>query len=227
MANILIIDDDEELGEMLQEYLQPEGFNITISLRGDEGLSQALETPWDAVILDIMLPGLNGIDVLKQIRRESMVPILMLTAKGDDIDRILGLEMGADDYLPKPFNPRELVARVRAILRRHQPHSNPVEDTRELQCRSLAMTPGARRVTIKDQPLELTSTEFSVLKVLVEHAGGVVNKEELYEIALGRPLTPYDRSIDMHISHLRKKLSDMDPELVIHTIRGSGYQLEY
>lgn len=226
MANILIIDDDEELGEMLQEYLQPEGFDISIALRGDDGLSRALSTPWDGIILDIMLPGLNGIDVLKQIRKESMVPILMLTAKGDDIDRILGLEMGADDYLPKPFNPRELVARLRAILRRHHAHTNAEEDTRELQCRSLVMTPGSRRVTIKHQHLELTSTEFSVLKVLVENAGGVVNKEELYEIALGRPLTPYDRSIDMHISHLRKKLSEMDPELIIHTIRGSGYQLE-
>jgi len=226
MTNILIIDDDEELGEMLTEYLQPEGINISISLRGDEGAKRALEGSWDAVILDIMLPGMNGIDALQHIRKDSMVPILMLTAKGDDIDRILGLEMGADDYLPKPFNPRELVARLRAILRRQQVQDSSYDEHQELRCRSLVMTPAARKVTINDDILELTSTEFSVLETLIRQAGQVVNKEALYESALGRPLAPYDRSIDMHISHLRKKLSERDETLVIHTIRGSGYQLE-
>lgn len=226
MANILIIDDDEELGEMLTEYLQPEGFSASTALRGDSGAERALDQEWDAIILDIMLPGMNGIEVLKHIRQKSMVPILMLTAKGDDIDRILGLEMGADDYLPKPFNPRELVARLKAILRRHQYQETSATEVGELMCRSITLTPASRKVSIAGNPLELTSTEFSVLKVLVENAGEVVGKEALYQQALGRTLTPYDRSIDMHISHLRKKLSQMDPLLVIHTIRGSGYQLE-
>ncbi len=226
MADILIIDDDEELGEMLTEYLQPEDFVVSVCLRGDAGAKRALENSWDVIILDIMLPGMNGIEVLKHIRKSSLVPVLMLTAKGDDIDRILGLEMGADDYLPKPFNPRELVARIRAILRRQQNHSGNNDDTQELRCRSLAMKSASRRVTVHDRPLELTSTEFTVLKILLEQAGQVVSKEKLYETALGRPLSAYDRSIDMHISHLRRKLAELDDSLIIHTIRGSGYQLE-
>ena len=226
MAEILIVDDDEELGEMLTEYLQPEGFAVTVALRGDRGAELALERQWDGIILDIMLPGMNGIDVLQAIRRRSLVPILMLTAKGDDIDRILGLEMGADDYLPKPFNPRELVARLRAILRRQQTQADSGGDGGELRCRSLVLTPSSRKAAVNDKNVELTSTEFSVLHLLVANAGTVVSKETLYEDALGRPLTPYDRSIDMHISHLRRKLAALDPSLVIHTIRGSGYQLE-
>lgn len=224
MANILLIDDDEELGEMLSEYLQPEGFDITTCLRGDSGSTLALAGPWDAIILDIMLPGMSGIDVLKAIRSQSLVPILMLTAKGDDIDRILGLEMGADDYLPKPFNPRELVARLRAILRRKQ--TAPGGDQQALTINSLTMTSASRKATVGGVPLELTSTEYSVLEVLARQAGAVVSKEQLYKSALGRPLTAYDRSIDMHISHLRRKLAEKDPGLVIHTVRGAGYQLE-
>jgi len=226
MADILLIDDDEELGEMLSEYLQPEGFQVTVCSRGDSGVNVAQENAWDAIILDIMLPGLNGIDVLRHIRQRSQVPILMLTAKGDDIDRILGLEMGADDYLPKPFNPRELVARLRAILRRHTVPSGIADEAADLKCRSLVMKPASRRVSVGNQELELTSTEFTVLMVLMENAGQVVSKETLYEVALGRPLSAYDRSIDMHISHLRRKLADLDSSLTIHTIRGAGYQLE-
>jgi len=223
MANILIIDDDEELSEMLKEYLAPEGFATTSVLRGDLGAEKALQDGWDAIILDIMLPGLNGIEVLRRIRAQSLVPVLMLTAKGDDVDRILGLEMGADDYLPKPFNPRELVARLRAILRR-QAGANNAAST--LQCRTLTMAPASRKALVRDLPLDLTSTEYSVLEVLARNAGQVVSKEQLYESALGRPLTLYDRSIDMHISHLRRKLGALDEQLVIHTIRGAGYQLE-
>jgi|SRR5690606_18516161 len=225
MTAILIVDDDEELCEMLTEYLQPEGFEVAVTLRGDEGARLALAKPWDAIILDIMLPGMNGMEVLKVIRKQSMVPILMLTAKGDDVDRILGLEMGADDYLPKPFNPRELVARIRAILRRQQGPGNG-NDSTTLCCRSLTMNSAARRAMVGEAVLELTSTEYTVLEVLAKHAGQVVSKEHLYEAALGRPLAPYDRSIDMHISHLRRKLTELDEGLVIHTIRGSGYQLE-
>ena len=225
MANILIVDDDEELGEMLTEYLLPEGFSVVTCLRGDRGAERALAEKWDAIILDIMLPGMNGIDVLRLIRRESLTPILMLTAKGDDIDRILGLEMGADDYLPKPFNPRELVARLRAILRR-QHQGDESRDSDSLRCRSLTLYPSSRRATVNETEIELTSTEFSVLHVLTENAGRVVSKDMLYQQALGRELTAYDRSIDMHISHLRRKLSNVDEGLVIHTIRGSGYQME-
>ncbi|GIX31890.1 MAG: DNA-binding response regulator [Porticoccaceae bacterium] len=222
---ILIVDDDLELGEMLAEFLAPEGFAATLCGRGDEGLRLALEGSWDAVVLDIMLPALDGLEVLRRLRAVSAVPVVMLTAKGDDLDRILGLEMGADDYLPKPFNPRELAARLRAVLRRHRPPEREAAPA-ELVCRSLLLRPASRSATVGDQPLDLTSTEYSVLLVLAERAGQVVSKEELYLRALGRPMTPYDRALDVHISHLRRKLAALDPELVIHTIRGTGYQLE-
>jgi len=203
----------------------PEDFIVSVSLRGDEGATRALAQSWDAIILDVMLPGMNGFEVLKHVRKSSLVPILMLTAKGDDVDRILGLEMGADDYLPKPFNPRELVARLRAILRR-QGTTGATDEPQELRCHSLVMKPSSRSASVAGIPLELTSTEFTVLQILLERAGQVVGKETRYEMALGRPLSPYDRSIDMHISHLRRKLGDQDSVLKIHTIRGAGYQLE-
>ncbi len=225
MAAILIIDDDTELGEMLTEYLQPEGFEVSVIRRGDEGVTEALGSDWQAIILDIMLPGMSGTEVLRRIRRQSMVPVLMLTAKGDDIDRILGLEMGADDYLAKPFNPRELVARLRAILRRQNSAGDNSGDD-PLRCHNLILRPGSRAAEIDGRPLDLTSTEYSVLEQLVQEAGRVVTKERLYEHALGRPYTAYDRSIDMHISHLRRKLAEYDPSLVIHTVRGAGYQME-
>jgi DNA-binding response OmpR family regulator len=222
MTNLLIIDDDEELSDMLGEYLQPEGFTVSTALRGDEGAELALAKPWDAIVLDIMLPGMNGLEVLRTVRSRTQTPILMLTAKGDDVDRILGLEMGADDYLPKPFNPRELVARLRAILRRQTPSG----ETATLTCRSLTMMPGSRRAVVFERELNLTSTEYNVLEVLMRHSGQVVGKGQLYELALGRPIAAYDRSIDMHISHLRRKLGELDEHLVIHTVRGAGYQLE-
>lgn len=225
MYRILIIDDDDDLGEMLTEYLQPDGFSLATSLRGDDGLTRAQRETWDAIILDVMLPGMNGFDVLKTIRQSSLVPVLMLTAKGDDLDKILGLEMGADDYLAKPFNPRELVARLRAILRR-QLRSEAGSSGAELICQKLRMNPETRSVTFDGMRVDLTSTQFSVLFTLVEHAGKVVSKQELYRQALGRELTPHDRSIDMHISHLRAKLNSLHSSLVIHTIRGAGYQLE-
>lgn len=223
MPNILIIDDDTELSEMLKEYLQPEGFELSCCFRGDEGAELAIHQNWDAIILDVMLPGMNGIEVLRKLRQHSLVPVLMLTAKGDDLDRILGLEMGADDYLPKPFNPRELAARLRAILRRQYQGTNGGDS---LSCRSLQLLPGSRKASVNGNELELTSTEFNVLETLLRHAGQVVSKEILYESALGRPLSAYDRSIDMHISHLRRKLSQQDENLIIHTVRGAGYQLE-
>ncbi|KJS08011.1 MAG: hypothetical protein VR73_07355 [Gammaproteobacteria bacterium BRH_c0] len=225
MHPILIIDDDAELGEMLTEYLAPEGFAATIATRGDSGAELALNGGYTAIILDVMLPGINGFAVLKKIRSQSMVPVIMLTAKGDDIDRILGLEIGADDYLPKPFNPRELVARLRAVLRR-MAEPGQEDDSDLIECRELQLWPGARRALLQQQPLDLTSTEFSVLEILAKNAGKVVSKEMLYEGALGRTLSAYDRSLDMHISHLRRKLSEVDDQMVIHTVRGTGYQLE-
>lgn len=225
MHPILIIDDDLELGEMLTEYLEPEGFAITVAVRGDTGAELALHRPFSAIILDVMLPGLNGFEALKKIRTASQTPVIMLTAKGDDIDRILGLEIGADDYLPKPFNPRELVARLRAILRRSST-ADPEDELTQIQCRSLLVSPGSRRAAVNGEALDLTSTEFSVLELLAREAGRVVSKEQLYRSALGRPLTPYDRSLDMHISHLRRKLGECDSSLQIHTVRGTGYQLE-
>lgn len=210
---------------MLTEYLEPEGFSVTVSYRGDQGVETALRGNFRAVVLDVMLPGLNGFEALKAIRNASIVPVIMLTAKGDDIDRILGLEIGADDYLPKPFNPRELVARLRAVIRRQTFHEKP-DSGEVITCHSLTLSPGSRRVEINSKPLELTSTEFSVLEMLVREAGQVVSKETLYEGALGRPLAAYDRSLDMHISHLRRKLGAFDKALVIHTVRGAGYQME-
>lgn len=225
MHPILIIDDDAELGEMLTEYLAPEGFAATVATRGDSGAELALSGGYTAIILDVMLPGINGFEVLKKIRGQSMVPVIMLTAKGDDIDRILGLEIGADDYLPKPFNPRELVARLRAVLRRMvEPDS--ADDSDMIECRELQLWPGARRAQLQQHHLDLTSTEFSVLEILARNAGKVVSKEMLYEGALGRALSAYDRSLDMHISHLRRKLAEVDEQMVIHTVRGTGYQLE-
>lgn len=223
-TSILIIDDDRELTEMLTEYLRLDGFDVTSVHRGDDGAKQALAGHFDAVVLDVMLPGINGFDALKQIRQHSLVPIIMLTAKGDDIDRILGLEMGADDYLPKPFNPRELVARLKAIIRRQKGTGS--RDGENIQCRNLILSPRARKAEINGQPLELTSTEYTVLELLARHAGAVVSKESLYEGAIGRSMSPYDRSLDMHISHLRRKLASLDDRLVIHTVRGTGYQLE-
>lgn len=222
MASVLIIDDDTELCEMLREYLQPEGFQIDTCHRGETGTEMAVTGNYHAVVLDVMLPGRNGLEVLKLIRRSSRIPVIMLTARGDDIDRILGLEMGADDYLPKPFNPRELVARLRAILRRAD---GGTEGPTQLSCGALEVFPGARKAVYQGRELDLTSTEYSILEQLARHAGNLVSKESLSEKALGRKLSRYDRSIDMHISHLRKKLDHADSETCIQTVRGLGYQL--
>lgn len=221
MSSILIVDDDTELCEMLSEYLSLEGFSISVVHDGASGERAAIEGDFQAVILDVMLPKQNGFDTLQQIRRSSLVPIIMLTAKGDDIDRILGLEMGADDYLPKPFNPRELSARLKAILRRSDP---PVSNnSAPLEAGALSLKPTARKAFWRDQELTLTSTEFAILEILLRHAGTVVSKDMLYQKALGRPLELYDRSVDMHISHIRKKIPG--GEQLIQTIRGTGYQL--
>jgi DNA-binding response OmpR family regulator len=221
-TQLLLIDDDTELCTMLGEYLAPEGFTVTARHDGDSGVRAALSGAFDVVVLDVMMPRLNGIDALRRIRAASSVPVLMLTAKGDDVDRIVGLELGADDYLAKPFNPRELVARLRAILRR----GISASDNTLVHAGPLVIRPAVRTADWRGQALDLTSTEFNLLEVLARHAGHVVSKFDLAEKALGRKLTRFDRSIDMHMSKLRNKLGTLDDgRSPIQTVRGVGYQL--
>jgi DNA-binding response OmpR family regulator len=223
MAHILIVDDDTELSGMLGEYLEPEGFTIERAFDGKAGVQQALSNHYDAVVLDVMMPELDGFEVLRRIRSHSSVPVLMLTAKGDDIDRIVGLEIGADDYLSKPFNPRELLARLRAVLRRTQ-NANQ-QDEQIVRIGLLEVHPASRTVLVQGEVLDLTSTEFNLLHTLVKQAGHLVSKEDLSKHALGRSLEKYDRSIDMHMSNLRKKIAEHHPGSIIITVRGQGYQL--
>lgn len=225
MEDVLLIDDDVELCTMLSDYLGRYGFRISAVHRGDRGLIAAQERPWALILLDVMLPGMEGFDVLKQIRAVSAVNILLLTARGEDVDRILGLEIGADDYLPKPFNPRELLARMRAILRRH----TTIKTERELGpllVDDLELDVEARTVLKAGKAIDLTDVEFGLLETLMRSPGKVVSREELAEQVLGRKFSPFDRSLDMHVSRLRRKLADnsVSGERV-KTIRGSGYQL--
>ena len=228
MSRVLIVDDDTELCEMLVEYLGTEGFFMDTVHDGAAGVELGLSGEYDIVVLDVMLPKINGFDVLRHIRTESQVPILMLTAREDDVDRIVGLEVGADDYLSKPCNPRELVARLRAILRRTRySQSNPESrhDRKILQAGDMEVHPALRQAIYRKHKLDLTSTEYNLLEVLVRNAGQVVTKKTLSEQALGRKLTRYDRSVDMHLSKLRRKLgTDEEGLSPIQTVRGVGYQ---
>ena len=226
MSNrILIIDDDEELSELVEEYLAAEGFETETAHDGESGLEKALSGEFDLVTLDVMLPKRNGFDVLREIRQHSPVPVLMLTARGEDRERIVGLESGADDYLPKPFNPRELVARLRAILRRVE--TNQISDesaSDKLQVDDVEVQISARSATRNGEDLALTSVEFDLLKELLKQAGKVVKKEALSEKVLERRLSPFDRSLDMHVSNLRKKLGAREDESErIKTVRSVGY----
>jgi len=224
MENILIIDDDVELCSMLTDYLSRYGFRVTSVHRGDAGLKAGREKSWALILLDVMLPGMDGFEVLKQLRSVSPVSVLLLTARGDDVDRIVGLEIGADDYLPKPFNPRELLARMRAILRRSGAAEPAGEST--LRVDDLELDPAARTVRIKGKPLEVTAVEFAVLETLMRSPGKVVSRDELAERALGRSFNPFDRSLDMHVSRLRRKLDEFSSSGDrVKTIRGAGYQL--
>lgn len=218
---ILLIDDDTELTDLLTQYLESEGFTVVSVHDGESGVKKALNQVFDAVILDVMLPKLNGFEVLKTIREHLEIPVLMLTARGDDIDKIVGLEIGADDYLPKPCNPRELVARLRAILRRMQkiPLHRPV-----IEHHHIIVDCSKRHVTVGGEYLELTNAEFNILEMLIKSPGQAFSKEELTEYALGRKYTAYDRSIDVHISNLRNKLGDNPQgEPIVKTVRGFGY----
>lgn len=227
MSRILLADDDVELTEMLSQYLAAEGFAVEAAHDGEAALVKARSGAFDLMVLDIMMPHKNGLDVLRELRAQSLMPVLMLTARDEDVDSIVGLELGADDYLPKPCNPRVLVARIRAILRRAGGNggSTGQEAPATLTLGDIELRAGTRSVTCGDRPVPLTSTEYSVLEVLLRAAGHVVSKAELSEQALGRKLERYDRSLDMHVSSLRRKLGPLaGGEERIKTVRGVGYQ---
>ncbi|KAF1070505.1 MAG: Transcriptional regulatory protein CpxR [Pseudomonas citronellolis] len=226
MTPVLLVDDDCDLTDLLSQYMQREGFQVTAVHSGEEGEERALSGHYALVVLDVMLPGISGIEVLRRIRARSQVPVLLLTARGDNIDRIAGLELGADDYVPKPSSPGELVARLRAILRRVQPQvvTEPALDS--VVSGALVLWPGRRQAQWRQGALELTGTEFSLLEVLARHPGQLVSKQELSMNALGRPLTRYDRRIDVHISSIRQKLGPRaDGSSWIQSVRGMGYLL--
>ncbi|MBI3278257.1 MAG: response regulator transcription factor [Acidobacteria bacterium] len=215
---VLVIDDDVELAALLREFLQREGFTPDFAYDGSTGLARALEGNYDLVVLDVILPRLDGFEILRRLRRQSGVPVLMLTARGEDVDRIVGLELGADDYLPEPFNPRELAARMRAILRRAE--GGPPGE--RLEVNSVTLDPGSRSVFSNGRKVELTTIEFDILELLMRSAGRVLSRDALMERLYSRKATPFDRSVDMHISHLRRKLETDKP--LIKTVRGVGYQ---
>lgn len=220
MAKLLLIDDDEALCELLAEYLAGEGFTVQAVHDGVQGEAQALAGDWDAIILDVMLPGMNGFDVLKRIKPATPAPVLMLTARGEDTDTVLGLELGADDYVAKPVSPRVLTARLRALLRRQGEEAAAV-----LRVGDLSLDEGGRRVTVDGREVALTGAEFNLLALLVRHAGHVVAREGLAEQGLGRALQAFDRRIETHMAQIRRKLGPLpDGSPRIQTVRGAGYQ---
>ena len=224
-SRVLLVDDDQELCELLADYLQQQGFQVHAVHDGDTALPEIERQAYDAVVLDIMLPGTQGLDILRKLRESSHIPLVMLTARGEDTDRIVGLELGADDYLPKPCNPRELVARLRAVLRR-----SGGEDSRgasaavEISAGDTRLNSATREASHGQHNLALTSAEFNLLRLLVSRAGRAVDKETLSREALGRPLSAYDRSVDVHISKIRRKLAAAGATDLIVSVRGQGYQ---
>jgi DNA-binding response OmpR family regulator len=227
-ARVLLVDDDRELCQMLSEYLAAERFEVKSVHDGGEALAELQGGEFEIVILDVMLPSVGGLDVLRKLGATYPTPILMLTARGDDVDRIVGLELGADDYLSKPFNPRELVARIRAILRRASSRSVRGGVPDELNVGPIALNAGTRQVQVAGKVVPLTGAEFRVLELLMRSAGQVISRDSMTEQALGRKLAAYDRSIDTHISNLRRKLelpAGKNPE--IKNVRGSGYTLTW
>lgn len=223
--SILLVDDDQELCRMLVEYLTPEGFSVHVVHDGEQALYMLGRHHFDLVVLDVMLPELSGLEVLRQLRPRDATPVLMLTARGEDIDRVVGLELGADDYLPKPFNPRELVARMRAILRRSLALEPPGGRRERLEVGPLALLFASRTASARGQTIQLTGAEFRVLEVLMQQPGSVVSREQLTRQVLGRRLTPYDRSIDTHISNIRRKIAAVAGEVSIINVRRTGYVL--
>jgi two-component system, OmpR family, response regulator CpxR len=221
-VHILVVDDDAELCALLGEFLRREGYTVDCDHEGNAGLTRALAGGFDLIVLDVMLPGLDGFEILRRLRQQSKVPVIMLTARGEDVDRIVGLELGADDYLPKPFNPRELAARIRAILRRYEQSQELRAPSGRLEVNGIVLDPGTRQVFSDGKPVEVTTFEFDILEMLMHSAGRVLSRDALMENFYNRKATPFDRSIDMHISHLRKKLES--GTTLIKTIRGVGYQ---
>ncbi|MFZ0273680.1 MAG: response regulator transcription factor [Acidobacteriaceae bacterium] len=220
MDRVLLVDDDVQLCKLLAERLATEGFTMETVQDGSRGLERALSTEYALVVLDLMLPGMGGLDVLRRLRKVSPVPVLILTARGEDSDRILGLEMGADDYVPKPFNPRELIARIRAILRRtghNETSAGP------LIVGDLRIDPAVREAWLEGAPLQLTSVEFTLLEVFMREPGRILSREQLTDSVLGRKLGPFDRVIDVHVSNLRRKLGVAQDGHRIKAVRGSGY----
>lgn len=224
-ATILVIDDDVEMTEMLGEYLEPEGFSVEVHHAGDSGLKRALEGDCLLVVLDVMLPRLNGFEVLRRLRSESQVPVLMLTARGDSVDRVVGLQSGADDYLPKPFDPQELIARVRAILRRTAPDALRPADAGDIYTvADVVLDTRARTVRRNGSIVEVTAAEFDLLRAFLRSAGRVIGREELFRDVLDREFSVFDRSIDNHVSSLRKKLGPRPGGGErIRAVRNAGY----
>ncbi len=221
MAHILLIDDDTELTSLLKEVLSYEGFDVSEANDGEAGL-EAVNDSVDLILLDVMMPKLNGMETLKRIREKWQTPVLMLTAKGEEIDRVIGLELGADDYLPKPFSDRELLARIRAVLRRTQQTSGKHSDV--IECQDIQVYPGKQEAYCQGELLDLTTTEFALLAHFVQHPGNTLTKEDLSQDVLGKRLAAFDRAIDMHVSNLRKKLPERsDGKVRIKTLRGRGY----
>lgn len=220
---VLLVDDDRELCRMLGEYLGPEGFKLTVVHDGDEALYALGRHHFDLIVLDVMLPRMGGLDVLRVLRQKLTTPVLMLTARGEEVDRVVGLELGADDYLPKPFNPRELVARMRAILRRSLMLEPQAGRRDRIDAGPVSLHFSSRTASARGQTIILTGVEFRVMEVLMQQVGVVVSREQLTRQVLGRRLTPYDRSIDTHISNIRRKLAGVADEVSIANVRRSGY----
>ncbi|MBX2811232.1 MAG: response regulator transcription factor [Myxococcales bacterium] len=227
MRTLLVIDDDDRLRALLAEYLGSRGFAVLSAADGQSGLGQLRQQPViDLIILDVMMPGMDGLEVCRDIRRTHATPIIMLTARGDDTDRIVGLELGADDYLAKPFNPRELLARIQAVLRRSTTPSSTTETTSIMNTGQLELDPDRRTVQLRGQEIEMTTTEFEILRTLMSQAGRVVSRERLMELARGTDYASFDRAVDVHISHIRRKLGDHPRHpLYVKTIRGVGYSI--
>ncbi|WJG10028.1 response regulator transcription factor [Aliiglaciecola sp. LCG003] len=221
--SLLIIDDDIQLTDLLEEYLRPQGYEIDVACDGLIGLDKATsQRHYDLILLDVMLPGMDGFEVLKKLRVSHLTPVLMLTAKGDDFDRIFGLELGADDYLAKPFNHRELSARIKAITRRMD-YLPATSSQQNLNINGIELSPSAQTVSCQNNKIDMTATEFLILHLLMINRGQIVSKQDISEKVMGRKLAAFDRSIDMHISNIRRKLMAQSNEDKIRTIRGTGY----
>lgn len=225
MTKLLLIDDDIALTNLLSEYLSLQGFEVYTNNNPLEGVESLKKRSFDLLLLDVMMPHIDGFEVLKRIREFSAIPVIMLTAKGDDFDKILGLELGADDYLAKPFNQRELIARIKALIRRLDP-SQGFNKPQQLSMHNIFINEANQSVRVQDTSIEMTATEFYLLAQLMKHAGQLLSKEVLSEKVLGRKLSAFDRSLDMHISNIRKKLANCGVNDVIKTVRGNGYLMQ-